>query len=87
MKKEKAEQNSQKMSNRKRNMILQKVLDRAHDDQSNMKEYLNKSMVEFCKQTNVSPHQVFSILFCLIRIDDLLCLASTNQILKMFFWL
>ena len=30
------------MSNRKRNMILLKVLDRAHDDQLNMREYLNK---------------------------------------------
>ena len=87
MKKEKAEQNSQKMSNRKRNMMLLKVLDRANDDQSNMREYLNKSMVEICKQANVSSHQVFSILFCLIRIDGLLRLASTNQKLKIFFWL
>ena len=53
------------MINRKRNMILLKVLDRAHDDQLNMREYLNKSIVEICKQENVSPHRVFSILFCL----------------------
>lgn len=42
-------------------MILLNVLDRAHNDHSNMKEYLNKSMANAWKGANqVSPYHIFS---------------------------
>ena len=45
----------------KKSMILLKVLQKTHDDQTNLCEYLDQSMVDICREGNVSPHQVIFI--------------------------
>ena len=48
-----------KMNNRKRSIILYRVLQKTHNDHPNLREYLDKSMVEICREKNVSLNQVF----------------------------
>lgn len=55
-----------KMNNRKRSIILYRVLQKTHNDHPNLREYLDKSMVEICREKNVSLNQVFFFsFFCL----------------------
>ena len=44
-------------------MILLRVLQNTHDDHSNLREYLDKSMVDTCRKESVSPHEVFFSLY------------------------
>lgn len=61
-------------------LILLKVLQEIHDDHPNLHEYLDKSMVDICREENVSPHQVF-FSFCLYDNLSLVvfCYAMTYQ--------
>ena len=63
-----------KMNNRKRSIILYRVLQKTHNDHPNLREYLDKSMVEICREKNVSLNQVsffpffvFPIIYGLLR--------------------
>ena len=44
-------------------MVLLSVLGNAYYDYFNLREYLNKSLVEICNDENYSPYYVFSVLF------------------------
>ena len=70
-----------------RRKILLRVL-KEFDENLNMRDYLNTTMIDICKEENVSPNQVFSyFLFffdvALIIIYGLLCFTIANQKLKM----
>lgn len=50
------------MSNRKSCVRLLRVLQKTYDHHPNLREYLDKSMIEICRAENVSPHQALFIL-------------------------
>lgn len=50
------------MSNRKSCVRLLRVLQKTYDHHPNLREYLDKSMIEICRADYVSPHQALFIL-------------------------
>lgn len=76
LKKEKPEQNLYGNEQQgKVFLILLTVLQEIHDDHPNLHEYLDKSMVDICREENVSPHQVFFSFYVFMIIYHLLCFA------------
>ena len=70
-----------------RSKILLRVLN-VFEENLNMRDDLNTTMIDICKEENISPNQVFSyFLFffdaALIIIYGLLCFTIANQKLKM----
>ena len=49
-----------KTDNKKRCLLILRVLQKTQDDYSKQHEYLHKSMIEICREENVSLHQVFT---------------------------
>ena len=70
-----------------RSKILLRVLN-VFEENLNMRDDLNTTMIDICKEENISPNQVFSyFLFffdaALIIIYGLLCFTIAKQKLKM----
>lgn len=68
-----------KMNNRKRRMTFLRMLQKTHNDHPNLREYLDKLIVEIYTVENISAHQVFFIFFVFTIIYDLLYLAILLQ--------
>ena len=51
-----------KMSNKKISETLLELLDRIYDENPSFREFINTSLEDICRDKNVSPHQLFSIL-------------------------
>ena len=60
-------------------MVLLRMLQKRHDDHPNLREYLDKSVVDICGEENISPHQVIFIVFVFAITYDLLCFAMLLQ--------
>ena len=67
------------MNNRKRRMTFLRMLQKTHNDHPNLREYLDKLIVEIYTVENISAHQVFFIFFVFTIIYDLLYLAILLQ--------
>ena len=54
------------MNYKKRNEVLLEVFGRVYNEHLNIRQLINTTMADICREENVSPYQVFSILLCFV---------------------